>query len=272
MANAPTRPPNTSRYGRRPPRGPRHVASDLRSRLKKASAQLKTDGHPELSAAVDAVLAPGGWSKLRAEPGTASASNLPLYMPASLREALKTAADQMDVSLGALVTEGFRAAVAGAWTPPPAPARSSRGSAAGQGKVNLNVRVDDASRSAVEEALPRLAAEAGGRLSLTSIAIAWLTDELGVDPEALPDAPVSEESTEGASAPKRVRKRSTKPVPVEYEGRELWTAMQCAKFRGMTRKKWLEAVEFGVVPKPVWTAAGQIPMWDADAVRAIEQQ
>lgn len=248
------------------------MASDLRSRLKKASAQLKTDGHPELSAAVDAVLAPGGWSKLRAKPGAASTSNLPLHMPAPLRDALKAAADQMDVSLSALVTEGFRAAVAGAWTPPPAPARSSRGSAEGQSKVNLNVRVDDAARSAMEEALPRLAAGTDGRVSLTSIAIAWLTDELGVDPEDVPDVPVSKEPAEAAAAPKKARRRSVKPVPVEYEGRELWTAMQCAKFRGMTRKTWLEAVEFGVVPKPVWTAAGQIPMWDADAVRATEQK
>ena len=186
MANPRTRPPNQSRFRRRPPKGPRHVASDLRSRLKKAAAQLKADGHPELSATVEAVLAPGGWSKLRAEPGAASASNLPLFMPEPLREALKAAADTKDVSLGALVTEGFRAAVQGSWTPPAA-VRAERGSLAAQRKVNLNVRVDDVARADLEERLPALSEEVGGRLSLTSVAIAWLREELGVEDQ--PDTP-----------------------------------------------------------------------------------
>lgn len=181
MVNAPTRPPNRSPIRRRPPRGPR-VASDLRARLKQASAQLKTDGHLELSAAVDAVLAPGGWSKLRADVGTSSASNLPLFMTESLRAALKEAADHRDVSLGALVTEGFVAVVEGRWEPP-APERAARGSQAGQRKVNLNVRVDDAARSRLEQALPRLKQNIDGRLSLTNIAIAWLREELGVEDE-----------------------------------------------------------------------------------------
>lgn len=186
MANPRTRPPNQSRFRRRPPKGPRHVASDLRTRLKKAAAQLKADGHSELSASVEAVLAPGGWSKLRAEAGTASASNLPLFMPESLREALKTAADDKDVSLGALVTEGFRAAAEGRWTPP-APVRAKRGALAGQRQVNLNVRVDDIARADLEEKLPVLSQEVGGKLSLTSVAIAWLREELGVEDE--PDTP-----------------------------------------------------------------------------------
>lgn len=180
MANPRTRPPTQSRFRRRPPKGPRHVASDLRSRLKKAAAQLKADGHPELSASVEAVLAPGGWSKLRADAGAASASNLPLFMTKSLREALKDAADAMDVSLGALVTEGFRAVVEGRWTPP-APVRSKRGSQAGEQKVNLNVRVDDVARADLEAKLPALSQEVGGKLSVTNVAIAWLREELGVE-------------------------------------------------------------------------------------------
>jgi len=156
------------------------VASDLRARLQQASAQLKADGHLELSASVDAVLAPGGWSKLRAESGAPVASNLPLFMPEDLRAALKEAADHRDASLGALVTEGFRAAVEGRWEPP-VPERARRGSAAQVRKVNLNVRVDDTARHRMEKALPRLRENISPRLSLTSIAIAWLREELGVE-------------------------------------------------------------------------------------------
>lgn len=180
MANPRTRPPTQSRFRRRPPKGPRHVASDLRARLKKAAAQLRTDGHPELSASVEAVLAPGGWSKLRADVVTAPTSNFPLFMTVSLREALKDAADEKDVSLGALVSEGFRAVVDGRWTPP-APVRAKRGSLAGEQKVNLNVRVEVAARAALEEKLPALSAEVGGKLSPTNVAIAWLREELGVE-------------------------------------------------------------------------------------------
>jgi hypothetical protein len=159
------------------------VASDLRARLKKASAQLRADGHPELSSSVDAILAPGGWSKLRNEAGAPSASNLPLFMPETLREALKEAADDKDVSLAAVVNEGLRAAVEGRWVPP-VRVRAARGSVAGQKNVNLNVRVDDVLRADFMEALPELSRKAGGKLSLTSVAVAWLCEELGVNDQA----------------------------------------------------------------------------------------
>ncbi|MFD9004491.1 hypothetical protein ACFV0T_26620 [Streptomyces sp. NPDC059582] len=156
------------------------MASDLRDRLQHASDQLKADGHHDLAAAVASVLAPGGWSKLRAPSGSTSTSNFPIYMPKSLRDALKKAGDDMDVSLGALVTEGFRAAVAGTWVPQ-AVQKTPKGGAAGTPMANLNVRVDDAARTELEEALPRLMEQVEGRLSLTSIATAWLREELGVE-------------------------------------------------------------------------------------------
>jgi hypothetical protein len=174
-------PPNrVTQDDRRPPKGP-FVASDLRARLKQASDQLKADGHPEKAGAVDAVLAPGGWSKLRGETGARSVSTLAIYMTESLREALKEAADQKDVSLGALVTEGFQAAAEGRWTPPSEGwAPSSKGSV--QRRVNLTVRVEASARKMLDEALPRLAREAERpRLTVTGVAIDWLIEELGVE-------------------------------------------------------------------------------------------
>jgi len=169
------------------------VTSDLRSRLKKAAAQLKADGHPELASSVETVLAPGGWTKLRASAGAGSASEagktvpFPIYMPEVLRAALKKAADDKDVaSLGTLVSDGFRAAAEGRWTPP----EEAWTPPAGQARVNLNVRVDAAARAALEAALPRLVESTGRRLSVTSVAIDWLLEELGVEDQlADPEGP-----------------------------------------------------------------------------------
>lgn len=180
MVNAPTRrPSNRPRSGRRPPKGPRTVASDLRARLHEASAQLKADGHADHAAAVDAVLAPRGWTLLKPTGQGAGTSSLPVMMAEPLREAFKQAAKDKDVTLGAVVTDGFRKVIEGTWVPPkPKRAPSTPGGAA---LVNLNVRVDKDVRARLEELLPALSERLGYKLRLGGIATSWLREELGVE-------------------------------------------------------------------------------------------
>lgn len=176
MANAPTRPPTYS-DGRRPLKGHRRVPRPMRDRLLTAAQLLEDAGHPENAADVRAVAAPGGWTLLRA--GTAaestSGTNLALTIDRDLRDLLKAKADEFGVTLGSVVADGFRKVLAGEWMPPKL-ARSSTAN-----KVVLNVRVDDSLRKQIDAEKDRLTADAGYRVTQSSIAIAWMAEDLGVD-------------------------------------------------------------------------------------------
>lgn len=176
MANAPTRPPTYS-AGRRPPKGHRRVPRPMRDRLLTAAQRLEEAGYPDSAADVRAVAAPGGWTMLRAKDTTetTTGTNLPLTIDRDLRDRLKAKADEFGVTLGSVVADGFRKVVAGQWLPPKL-ARSSTAT-----KVVLNVRVDDALRKQVDAMKERLTAEAGYRVTQSSIAIAWMAEDLGVD-------------------------------------------------------------------------------------------
>jgi hypothetical protein len=150
------------------------VSSPLRDRLKTAADLLRQDGHEEHAADVEAVLAPGGWTLLRANDSGTSSKNLPLTMNKDWRDALKAKASELGVSLGAVVADGFNAVLAGEWTPPKVKRTSGT-------KVVLNVRVDDALQEHVGKQATRLTKEAGYRVTKSSIAIAWMAEELGVD-------------------------------------------------------------------------------------------
>lgn len=157
------------------------MPSNLRDRLAAAAAQLKADGHDEHAAAVDAVLAPGGWRRVQAEPGTRpETSNLPVLVPKALRDRLQQTADDMDVSLGPLATEGFRALAEGRWEPP-APVRAKRGSMANIQQVNLNMSVENDAREQAAALLPGLSEKFGRKVSLAHVALSWLREELGVE-------------------------------------------------------------------------------------------
>lgn len=176
MANAPTRPPTYS-AGRRPPKGPRRVPRPMRDRLLAAAQHLEDAGHHESAADVRAVAAPGGWTLLRAK-DTAEASagtNLPLTIDRDLRDQLKAKADEFGVTLGSVVADGFRKVLAGEWVPPKL-ARSAT-----VNKVVLNVRVDDSLRKRIDAQKERLSKNAGYRVTQSSIAIAWMAEDLGVD-------------------------------------------------------------------------------------------
>ena len=176
MAHAPTRPPTYS-AGRRPPKGHRRVPRPMRDRLLTAAQRLDEAGYPTEAADVRAVAAPGGWTMLRAKDTTekTAGTNLPLTIDRDLRDQLKAKADEFGVTLGSVVADGFRKVVAGEWMPP----RLARSSTAN--KVVLNVRVDDSLRKQVDAIKDRLSQEAGYRVTQSSIAIAWMAEELGAD-------------------------------------------------------------------------------------------
>jgi hypothetical protein len=156
------------------------VAQSIRNRLKSAAKQLKTDGHDDLASAVDAVLAPGGWTLLRSEASAGSTSNLGITLDAGLRDALKREAEAKEVTLGWLVNEGFKAAASGSWVPPK-PVRARRGMAYPNGRVVLNVWVNDIARADLRDVLPELSESLGFRVTEGHVALAWMREELGLD-------------------------------------------------------------------------------------------
>jgi hypothetical protein len=150
----------------------------MRDRLTLAAQRLEEAGHPDSAADVRAVLAPGGWTLLRAKdtPDKAAAgTNLPLTIDRGLRDALKEKADEFGITLGAVVADGFRKVLAGEWLPPRLATTPTTN------KVVLNVRVDDSLRKQIDAIKAGLSQEAGYRVTQSSIAIAWMAEDLGVD-------------------------------------------------------------------------------------------
>lgn len=182
MVNAPTRRPQSYPDRRRPSRGSRHVARAFRERLTIAANLLEQDGHEDAAADVRAVLAPGGWTLLRSQPGegSGSGSNLAVQMPMSLKAALVAAGDALGVSLTAVAQDGVRAVVEGTWVPPKTLRATSLRPKSGA-RTNLNVRVSEELLKEVRPLLPVLTKKLDYRVSLASIVTAWLAEELGVD-------------------------------------------------------------------------------------------
>lgn len=146
----------------------------IRDRLKTAARELEQAGRSDSAAAVEAVLAPGGWTLLR-EADAPFTTNLPLTMRASLREALKQAAEQNNVTLTAVVTDGHRRVLDGSWTPPESRRIVRRGEAAAKdSRVVLNVTVEDTLRKELRERLPVLSEELGYRVTEGGLAVAYL--------------------------------------------------------------------------------------------------
>lgn len=143
--------------------------------LEEADAELAVIG----AAAVDAILDPGGWTQIREEEG-AFTTNVPLTTRASVRDAIKKAAEKRRPrkTLSALVTEGFRKVLAGDWEPP------QRGKAsripAGDKRVVLNVTIEDALRQELSKALPALSERLGYPVTEGGIAMSYLLTVLDV--------------------------------------------------------------------------------------------
>lgn len=146
----------------------------MRDRLLTAAERLEEAGYPDSAADVRAVAAPGGWTMLRSTESSGG-TNLPLTVDRELRDQLKAKADEFGVTLGSVVADGFRRVLAGE----PLPPRLAPGPTAN--KVVLNVRVDDSLRKQIDARKAELTKEAGYRVTQSSIAIAWMAYDLGVE-------------------------------------------------------------------------------------------
>ncbi|MFE9812378.1 hypothetical protein [Streptomyces sp. NPDC005548] len=149
----------------------------MRDRLLTAAQKLEDAGALEEAADVRAVAAPGGWTLLRVKDSAEASAGapLPLTIDRTLREQLKEKADDLGVLLGAVVTDGFQKVLDGSWTPP----QLARATA--PDKVVLNLRVNKDLMDQVQAQTARLSQKHGYRITKSSIAIAWLAEDLGVD-------------------------------------------------------------------------------------------
>ncbi|MFE6412642.1 hypothetical protein ACFVOR_37545 [Streptomyces sp. NPDC057837] len=146
----------------------------LRDELQLAASLLKEAGHREPAAAVETVLAPGGWMQLR---DAGSASTLTINVPSGAKETLKAKAAEFEVSLSSVAEDGYRAFLAGEWLPP----RKMAASGGGGKRSVLNLRVSDELRKQVQELIPQASAKAGYKMYESTIALFWLAEEFGVD-------------------------------------------------------------------------------------------
>jgi ATP-dependent Clp protease ATP-binding subunit ClpA len=151
------------------------VARPHRDRLKTAAQLLRSEGHEEAALDVEAVIAPGGWTLIRESgPTQTDVVSLPLTMDRRLKERIVEAAQATGTVLSNSATEGLRAFLAGDFVPPRVV--QVRGSA-GYSKTTLTVTLPESLR----KALPAAISEAGYRITLSSIVIEWLLEELGVE-------------------------------------------------------------------------------------------
>ncbi|WP_086732932.1 hypothetical protein [Streptomyces glaucescens] len=149
-----------------------------RDRLQKAANVLRADGHEEEALDVEAVLAPGAWNWLRETESKGELSPLPLTLDRRLKDALAKAAEDKGAVPSNVVVEGFRAFLDDDFVPPRVVA--VRGSAH-YSKTTMTVTVPKDLREQVSAKIPQVAEEAGYRITLSSIAIEWLLDQLGVE-------------------------------------------------------------------------------------------
>jgi hypothetical protein len=107
---------------------------------------------PDLADAIDIVLAPNGWGRLRrSDPATSDSldRNMAMRMPSEWREQIKARAQAAGNKLARDVNEGYELYLDGKFSPKQ-PARQPTGS--GVEMVNLNVRPDNDLRIQVTEA------------------------------------------------------------------------------------------------------------------------
>ncbi|MFD7980161.1 hypothetical protein [Streptomyces sp. NPDC059071] len=151
------------------------LVADLRA----ASARLTEAGAPDLAAAVDEVLAPDGWSRLRhaLQTGT-GAPNVPVHMPLVLRDAIQTAAKAAGDSLATVLAEGLEEFIAGRFSPAANAHRARRNTGLETG--NLNVRIDAGLKDRFQTAAADRADELGYKPALGHIAKAWLIEKYDI--------------------------------------------------------------------------------------------
>lgn len=184
----PTRPPNRSRNGQGPPKGPRTVPVSRNDKqrtegLQEVSAHLRDTGQPEFAERVDFVLTEEGAKFLNRMRWGAVADenpNLAISVTPTLRARLKALASENGEKLDAIVRKGFAQYIVGEWVPPqpPKPSRNL-----GLEKVNLNVRTDGEQRALMRELKADRSQELGYTVADAWVALAWLLEEFGLTVE-----------------------------------------------------------------------------------------
>ncbi|MFJ3043575.1 hypothetical protein [Streptomyces tendae] len=152
------------------------MAGMIRPNLVEAVTVLKDAGRHDLASAVEALNKPRGYLLLqRTEDMTPR--QLSLTVPLPLKQELESTAREMDQVLDSLADDAYRKVLAGGWVPP----RWQRSKRPGHKTAVFQVTVDKALHGQVQELLPRLTEEAGYRVTQSSIILAHMCDELGVD-------------------------------------------------------------------------------------------
>ncbi|MFE5709635.1 hypothetical protein ACFQ7J_02225 [Streptomyces sp. NPDC056501] len=155
--------------------------TQLLADLRAASTRLTEAGAPELAAAVDDVLAPGGWSRLRHATDTTtgvSTPNVAIHVPLVLRTAIQDASQAANSTLKDDVAEGLEAFIAGRFSPEANAYRARRNTGLETG--NLNVRVDADLKRRFQEAAEDLTEDLGYKPALSHVAKAWLIEKYDI--------------------------------------------------------------------------------------------
>ncbi|MFD0509368.1 hypothetical protein ACFQ0G_53680 [Streptomyces chiangmaiensis] len=159
--------------------------AELRALLAEGSAYLKSqpgEDPQKYAAAIDLVLEPGGPDMLK-EPR----SPLALTMTKDLRAKLEQAFEDFDTTKDALADEALLAVLNGDWLPPETVRTRSRDAEKTRSRTVLNVSVDEDLRGRLgKERLAELSREAGYPVSLSSIIISWMTEEMGISRDGKP--------------------------------------------------------------------------------------
>ncbi|MER8002999.1 hypothetical protein [Streptomyces sp. NPDC095613] len=132
---------------------------------------------PDEAAAIEELLAPGGWTKLRREqPDTAAASkNLAIMMGDAVRDHIDKALKAAGESRGLVADEALEAYIDGTFHP------VQPGLNFGSRRVALNVPLDPELHSAATEKIQREKGPRGYRPSLGMIVAAWILQKYPMD-------------------------------------------------------------------------------------------
>ncbi|MFD7615737.1 hypothetical protein [Streptomyces sp. NPDC059802] len=173
-------------------------SNDLRNRLTTAAARLREVDSPGLADAVDAVLAPKGWTHLRSTDPVATGTtepNMIMSISKTVRDQIVAARRSPGATVTDDVNEAFTKFLAGEFVPRK-PARARHG--APDEKVNLNVRPSSVLRQQVAESAEMTAA---------NVAADYLMRKYGLGPYAADAkaAPLALGSVRIPTVPRTVR-------------------------------------------------------------------
>ncbi|QBJ94504.1 hypothetical protein D0Z67_29490 (plasmid) [Streptomyces seoulensis] len=155
------------------------MAGSLRSSAAAGARHLRQEGHHEWAQAIETLLAPGGWNKLKQTADPAATSPLSVSTDDELKAALQDALDEFETSIRIVAEEAYEKVLSGEWLPPKTGQRRLKGT--GLKRAVLSVDVNAELRGRLQAELPRLSDQEGRRISEGGIIMAYACSELGVD-------------------------------------------------------------------------------------------